>query len=266
MFNVRSISRLLGDAGLGIAGLLLGAGLFLLVTSVVGGDQATASEPIVTLEAATVPPSPATSPSDAVASLLDAEVDSDATQAFTLLSAVDRLSHATPSMWADRNVLGVVEGWSWVDEDALVTRLHLTPGLSLTNGWSPAEAIVTWRTVDEDGWRVSLVDSVIEPAAVDPAGVLDAADAWLSDPARCEGPVVGGRPASSLFAEACEAGGVRIADRPAAVTGQTAADLTLSFGEDVSSWARSVEIEGGRALVVAAVGSEWFVIDVVAAP
>ena len=266
MAKGRGINRVIGDVGLGAFGLFLGAAVFLLYQSTIGGAASdTADEPVLVFEAPAAGPG-AESPEEAVRAFLDAEVDDEADSAFDLLSEGDRLTNGSAEMWASRNPMGDLQSWEWADKGALVTNVALEPGLSRTRGWSPASTTLTWSVVDEDGWRISLAGSVAEPSLANSAAAVGAATAWLNDPARCakaaDPRLVLATP-SSAFDQLCSTGGVLAEDSSTPVAGRVAADLQLAYGPGAAVWARSVRLEGGVELTLVAIGDRWLVVDAV---
>lgn len=242
---------------------MLGAAVFLLFQAATSGTSSA-------VPALTFQPPPAgvgaDSPEQAVQLFLDAEVAGDSTMAFRFLSEADRVANVSPQMWAARSPLGDLRSWSWFDTDSLATTVQLEPGLSLTKGWSPASTSLVWQTVNEDGWRISLVGSVADPVVPDPNAAPDAAQAWLNDASRC---VVPGdarlalAPGSPTFDRLCTSGGVMAIDDSYPVSGRVAAELELAYGPGAGVWARSVPLDGGAELVLVAIGDQWLVIDAV---
>lgn len=252
---------LLADLSLGLIGLAIGAALYIAGSSVLASAEPAESAVVV---APLDPGSPgAASAADAVVDFLDAEVAGNEAAAWSLLSDDDRLAYPSPAIWADRSVLGPVTDWEWLDRSALTTELTLDAGLSLTGGWTPNAVVVTWQTVEQNGHRVTLAASVTESVLIDTGGALAAADAWLIDPDRCAAALPAAlAPTSATFERLCVSGGVSLAES-APVSGQLAVDLSLAYGSGVDRWARSVPLETGESLVVAAIGSDWVVIDAV---
>lgn len=213
----------------------------------------------------------ASTPRGAVQSFLDAEAQGRTGDAFALLSRRDRERYPNEETWSARRTaaLGLVKTWRWADEaseDEPATTLILDAGLSSTNGWSAGEMVVRWHVVDEDGWRVSVTESTVEPVLPSTEGVDAAAEEWLADPDRC-GPMsatvdtIGSPLAGSLLERLCIAGGEANGGASLPVSGRLAADLGLRYGSDASSWARTSSLVDGSHLVLAAVGDTWVVID-----
>lgn len=265
MGSTRPFGRFVGDVGLGAFGLTLGAVCFLLFQATFGG--AAVEGPVdaaVVIEAPDAAGAGAVSPLEAVAGFLGAETAQDAPGAFALLSEADRLDHRSPQIWATRASIGQVHAWEWLDADSLVTSVSLAPSLSLTTGWSPASATISWQVVEEDGWRVSLIATVMVPSIPDPTGAVAATRRWLIDPARCDATADARlvlAPPSSAYERLCSSGGVMASAVASPVTGRAAAHLSLAYGADVSTWARTVPLEGGLDLVLVAFDDRWLVID-----
>jgi len=259
----KGFSRVVGDAGLGAFGLLLGAGLFLLFQTAAGGASDSVAEPALVFDSPAAGPG-AESPAEAVRAFLDAEAADDAVAAFDLLSEADRHTHVSAQMWASRQSLGDITSWNWADTEALTTTVALEPGLSLNKGWTPASTTFRWGTVDENGWRVSLAGSTAEPASPEPDLAINAASAWLNGSSRCSATadqrLVLAAP-SSTFDGLCSTGGVVADDTSSPVVGRVAAELESSYGPGAAVWARSVALENGVELTLVAIGDEWIVID-----
>lgn len=252
---------LLADLSLGLIGLAIGAALYIAGSSVFASAEP--AEPTVVVAPLDAGSPGATSGPEVITRFLDAEVAGDEAAAWSLLSDDDRLAYPSPAIWADRSVLGAVTDWEWLDRSALTTEITLDAGLSLTGGWTPNAVVVTWQTVEQNGHRVTLAASVTEPVLIDTAGALVAADAWLIDADRCADLLPAGlAPASATFERLCEIGGVSLAES-VPVSGQLAVDLSLAYGSGADRWARTVPLETGESLVVAAIGSDWVVIDAV---
>ena len=263
-----TVRRVVRDATLGLAGLLAGAGLFIAGNAVIGSaDELDPSGPVA-LDLVPAPDGPgAASPRAAIETFLDAEATNDVETSFNLLSAADRATYPTVNAWAARraSALGPVLGWAWTDGASATTDIDVEPGLSVTTGWTPSARTITWTTVDEDGWRVSLSESDATSTVAAPEGAAAAAAEWLNDRDRCETNDLEQRPTSALFEQLCHVGGVTRGGESVPVTGALAADLSNTYGADVRLWARTVSVEGGVDLVVAAVGEQWVVIDAVEA-
>ena len=266
MARGKGVGRVAGDLGLGALGLLAGVAAFLLFQATLGGASDAVGEPALAFE---VPPggAGADSPEGAVRLFLDAETGGDGQAAFDVLSEDDRVLNASAPLWMSRRPLGEVQSWDWADAENLVTTIVREPGLSLTRGWSPATSLVSWAVVDENGWRISLAETSVEPVLPDPADATDAAATWLGDSSRCALPgderLVLATP-SSAFDQLCSVGGVLDGGSSAPVGGRVAAELEVSYGPGASSWARTVPLDGGVDLILAAVGDRWVVIDAVA--
>lgn len=265
MARGRWIGRVIGDVGLGAFGLVLGAAVFLLFQSTTGGASDVAAEPALVFDVPAVGPG-AASPEDAVRLFLDAEVADDAAGAFGLLSEADRVANVSAQMWAARNPLGDITGWSWTSSESLVTAIALEPGLSVTRGWFSSSATSTWTVVEQDGWRVSLAGTVSSPDLPNAAAAAVAASDWLSDSSRCAGPqdarLVLATP-TTTFDQLCSTEGVLVGDVTAPVSGRVAAVLERSYGPGAGTWARSAPLASGAQLILVAIGDEWIVIDAI---
>lgn len=274
---------MLADAVLGLVSLAVGIGSVFLYGTVRGGDAEAALvdlQPTVAADELT-PPAPgpgAQSPALAVESFLTAELNGATETAFNLLSAEDRASYPNAEVWAARRAttFGVVLSWSWEgsgpSDPVLATKVRSEPRLSPTTGWTPAETVVAWKLVDEDGWRVSLGDSTKQAVLPPTEGAVLVARQWLQDPARC---APGSPTAVTLGLDTYPGQLGRLCDPVAAplalpdgetsapASGRAAAELATRYGGDASIWARVVPLTGETALLLAAIGDRWVVIDVV---
>ena len=213
----------------------------------------------------------ATTPRLAVQSFLEAEQNGQAGAAFALLSQRDRERYPNEATWSARRTaaLGAVQTWSWTDETSEAqpsTVLKLDAGLTSTSGWSAGEMVVRWHVVDEDGWRVSLTESTVEPVLPSAEGVGAAAEQWLVDPDRCAPAsatveTIGSPLLGSLLEHLCIAGGEADGGASLPVSGRLAADLGLRYGGGASTWARTVSLADGSQLVLAGIGDTRVVID-----
>lgn len=260
-------SRFVGDVVLGAVGLALGAAAFMLFQATVGGaatDQA--AEPVVEVNAPPATGSGATSPEAAIRQFLNAESAALPDEAFELLSRADRQNYSSAQLWAARSPLGEVQSWHWNDLDRPETTIAVEPGLSLTRGWTPASTVIVWSVVNEDGWRVSLSDSIAEAAVPDPATADAAAADWLNNPTRCDelnDPRLSLATPSPSFAQACADGGSIVSDVSAPASGRVAAELSLAYGPAAAAWARVIPIDSGAELTLIPIGQHWFVVDAV---
>lgn len=273
---LHSGSRVVVDALIGLGCLALGVGTYFGVGAIreaVQNDSAR-SEAIEQLMDLSVPASGpgAPSPEVAVERFLDAELAGDANASFALLSAADRSRYPSPNAWSAQRaaVIGPVRAWEWADDTRTTTKVDLEPGLSVTRGWTPAATVIEWAVVDEDGWRVALNETTELPSLL-PGDLADvAAQAWLDDDERCSDNSTttasrsGLATAADSFARVCSSGGVLSGEPSAPVSGQSAASLALSYGDDPSTWARVVPLQGEVDLVLIALGDDWVVVDTIA--
>ncbi len=264
----------LRDGLIGVAAIAFGAASLLAIGEVrlrlADAPEAIGQANVLPLVPAAQGPG-ATTPRLAVQSFLEAERHGLAGDAFALLSHRDRERYPNEATWSARRTaaLGAVQTWSWTDETSeadLSTVLKLDAGLSSTSGWSAGEMVVRWHVVDEDGWRVSLTESTVEPVLPSTEGVAAAADQWLADPDRCAPAsatveTIGSPLVGSLLDRLCIAGGQADGGASLPVSGRLAADLGLRYGSGASTWARTFPVADGSQLVLAAIGDAWVVID-----
>jgi len=209
----------------------------------------------------------ADTPEAAVAQFLDATVAGDSATAHSLLSLGSQSLFATPESWAKQglNLLGEVESWEWNDDSA-TTRIIRTPTVSLVRGIQPGVADVTWSTVDENGWRVELEASVMDPVLPPDDAAVDAARRWLDgcpDPTDSEDEAFLGSDPNALDRACGDTITPGTSSQP--VAGRVAADLMVAFGPTAPELTRAVPIgDSVEVLIIVAPDvDDWIVIDVV---
>ncbi len=263
--------RIVVDAGIAALAMALGIGLAFVVgglsfRSLLPGDPGSTPTQQPAIEFA-APPVPAGEPSGrlAVTAFLEAEQSDDPARSFELLSDQDRLGFGSAAQWAARRdgALGNVQSWEWVDSSSLRTRISLESGLSPNKGWTPAAIYVDWATQEDEGWRVSLADSLKEDVVPDAQEAVETASSWLADPERCARAAtpLSRNKTSPAFAELCLLGGRLAQHSSEPVSGALAADLAITYGGDPSTWARLVPLASGTDVLLVALGNEWIVID-----
>lgn len=278
----------LRDVALAVAGLAAGAGL-VLVPGWLRDDGSNVVLPVPRSESVATEVTPLTtldvvgaeSAVAAVEQFLAAEQAHDLDASFALLSDEDRQDVPNPAAWVAVHadvlppVLSYDVGNVEADPDGVVVTsvVDFEPSLDEVRGLVSGTARVRWHvTEDVSGWRVSLAASTIESIYPDEADAVAAAEQWLEvgpcDPAGAALPNVtflGSR--RDLLRALCERGGsaggeaLRLDDRRAQN------DLTAAFGPGVDRWARIVPVEGAvpARLVLAPVGDDWTVVDVIPA-
>ena len=286
----RRARRVVRDVGLAAAGLGAGAALTLVVPGWLSEDAADVVLPVPRSESVGVDAGQAPTAADvvgagsavaAVERFLAAEQARALETSFELLGDMDRREIPDTATWVavHADVLPPIQSYevgevqSTPDGVAVTSTIEFEPSLDEFRGLTPGTARVAWHvTQDANGWRVSLGRSTFEPVYPDEAQVLPAAQRWLDvapcDPAAAAHPNVtflGSR--RDLLRDLCEqsgsiAGGVsRLDDQ------RVRNDLTAAFGSDVERWARIVTVDGPvpSRLVLAPVGDEWTVVDVIGA-
>ncbi len=214
------------------------------------------------------------SPQKAAVAFAAALESGDLARSFDLLSIADQQRYRTTSKWGQsaRTIFGIVVGQDApaADDDDVVSTLTLQAGLDAIAGLTPPSAVVTWGTVDEDGWRIDLGSTSIEAQLVSDDTTVDGAREWLAAGSACDPEAASDRAAfvgsdARFLQSICEsAGAVSIASDSEPIDPVTAAPLISRFGADADSWARTVEVRSpipGR-LVLAPIGEQWLVIDV----
>jgi hypothetical protein len=221
----------------------------------------------------------AAQPVDALRVFLDGQRDGDLDRAWSVVSERDRRRYPDVVDWQDANgVLPRVLGYTLdaplvAGERAEVGgTVQYEPRLDDIVGVVPARATAAWVVVRErGGWRVSVLDSIVDPVFPPAAGAVDAARAWADARQQCrvaaqwEGGLVGIAPDSDAHGLCAAAGDVQVgAVRPLDDT-VDAEPFLAAFGGDVLGWARVVPVTAPVALdvVLAPIGDRWSVVGVI---
>jgi hypothetical protein len=228
----------------------------------------------------TEPPGPAAaSPSAAVASFLEREIEQDYAGSYGFLSAADRLDAPSRAAWvamhgelprvlASRIGVATERG----DHADVAVALDLEPQLGPVSGLVPARADATFVAVAEDGgWRVAFARTTLVPRYPSDAAAVPAVRDWVLARRRCQ---PAGEYTSGLIGAATRAGSLCRARGAVRVgTPRPLPDSALdqpflaAFGSQVHEWARVVPVGAPRhmAVVVAPVGERWLVVGVLQA-
>ncbi len=246
--------------------------------AVVPAAPATAPDFTPNVTAPATESAPATDPVDAVRRYVDAEMNGDFDEAYSLLSSASQERGGSATDWrADASERPTIVGYE-VDpapaaadssSAALVTgTLDLAPRLDEVAGYVPAHASVEWHVVrEDDGWRVELADTSVRPILPDEDGASATAAEWAAARQRCRpdheyagsllgSPVLGDR--------LCGLDGDVLAGPPEPLGDVLTAQVVAAFGPDATTWARSVALSGAAQLTVvtAPYGDEWVVVGV----
>jgi hypothetical protein len=151
---------------------------------------------------------------------------------------------------------------------ATVTTLtRYRSGLDAVTGLVPAPRRTSWVAVREaDGWAVDVATTTQTSLLPPDADAVPAARAWAADRQAC----APGTPAGSLRGRTdlvqalCGSQGEVTARDVRPLPQVDAAPLQTSFGADVVSWARTVQVDGPVPLraVLAPVDDAWTVVGV----
>lgn len=280
------------DLGLAVVGVAFGVAIAVVPGRLDDGDERTASMPLrdsesvaANMEAvASAPTEPVAGAGSAVAAVeqfLAAEVANDLDASFALLSDQDRRDVPDPGTWVavHAEVLPPIKSYEVLGVEAteggvaVNTAMEFEPSLDDIRGLVPGPATVSWLAVeDQAGWRVSLEGSSVEWRYPPDDGVVPAAAGWLSSGAACE-PRSALPPGTTflgtrrdLLDELCSAGDAVSAGAALELDDPAVDDaLVAAFGPEARTWARAVTVDGdvAAALVLAPVGGQWEVIDVV---
>lgn len=232
---------------------------------------------------------PAPDPATAVGTFVRAEVERDAGQAWSMLSAADRLRYPNPAMWqTEHRQIPQLTGATLTGAATPVTvagtlsaafdlggDVSFVPTLDTTKGLVPARAAATWRVVRENGgWRVSYSESRFSAQYPDDEDATTAATSWARARQQCRptgdeadrtevvGGVVG---ISGLADRLCGTTGDIVANgiaQPIVTTDATA--VIAAFGPGAAEWARVVSLGGPapQRVVLGPLGDRWIAIGV----
>lgn len=282
--------HLLREVALGAAGIAVGLALALVVPGWLDDDPPDVVLPVAQeesvaadlVEPRTVSDVPgAGSATAAVEGFLAAEQAGDLAASFAHLSDEDRRDIPDPATWTavHADLLAPVQGYEIGGVEAaeggvrVASTVRFEPSLDEFRGLVPGTAQVSWLAVeDANGWRISLAGSTLEPVYPGEEAVEPAAERWLAEGAACD-PGAATPPTVSFLGSRrdlvdalCSSGGSGVGpvgrlEDPVART-----DLVAAFGVDAGSWARVVAVDGAvdARLVLAPVGEDWVVVDVIA--
>jgi hypothetical protein len=224
------------------------------------------------------PPAP-TAPAAATAQAaveahLQAEIAGDVERSFATLAEADRARLVDAAGWrAARTRRPRVTGYALQPPDSegnIVTGVDLEPAVDPVLGVVPSRAVITWRTVAEDGgWRVSIEGSTLVPRFPDGAAAAPAALDWVEQRQAC----IADPSAGALLLQPDLAS--QLCQQPGTFRISSTGDLTAladpsgildAYGPDASTWARVVRLTGPATLdvVTAPLGSAWVVIGLTA--
>lgn len=274
----------LRSVGLVISGLMAGMGLAYLLSAV---DLPARSSPAPEAAPATdgyaaPPPAPTPGASDARAAVerfLAAETRHDFAGSYALLSSADRqqISHVDTWIASHPDLLPPIEAFQVEDaivgdgRGEVVTLIDFEPGLNEVTGLTPGRARVTWVTVEaEDGWRLAVTETMIEPLYPPDEEALAAVSTWVTARQDCLTGIEAGEHAGGLLGlppladELCGQNGEKTTSGPTGpLPASDAAQFVAAFGPSFDEWSRVVDVDStDMRVVVAPVGAEWVVIGV----
>lgn len=279
--GLRSVALLVGGVALGL-GVALGA-------NALGDDtgpasfgrpaQPEGSAPLLDparLAEVEGPRARADSPAAAVEAFLAAEQEADYETSFAYLADSVRVEYGSPAAWAadHPDALPPVTGFTIEDGPtgtATVTTLtEYRSSLDSVTGLVPARARTSWVTVQEEGgWAVDVLATTQQALLPPDADAATAVQDWAQRVQSCAVPepelrALRGR--TDLALTLCESTGALTLADATPLAQVDAAPLQKSFGADVVSWARVVELDSPVPLraVVAPVDDTWTVVGVLA--
>lgn len=243
-----------------------------------GGGTESPAPPVASAEpiAADVPARTvrAASPEEAVRGFLTAEQAGDYAASFDFLSDADRGLFGSAAGWvaSHADYVPPVEGFEieGAEGASVVATVRYTPSLDAVIGLVPAAARVTWAVADGEAFGVDLEATTAEAQLPSderaPAAVL----AWAEQRQSCGEPTgewrgdLLGVPA--IADELCDSSGEPTVGAPEFLGPAEGAPFSAAFGDEVSSWARVVTVDGPVPLraVVAPLDDDWVVIGVLA--
>lgn len=229
-------------------------------------------------EDVTDPRERADSPQAAVEAFLTAEQAGDTETSFAYLSDAVRVEYGSAAAWrADHpDALPPVTGFEFDgeptgdgDQVEVPTTTSFESSLDTVVGLVPASALTSWLTVQEEGgWAVDIFATRQQPVLPSDEAAIGAVQTWAEERQRCGEPeqYTGLRGREDLAEALCGTDGSVQAGAVAALQEFDAGPLTGSFGAEVRSWARTVELDGPVPLraAVAPVDDRWLVIGVLA--
>jgi hypothetical protein len=285
---VHVASSALRSAALVLGGIAVGVGAVVGANALTGDDGPTrlgrpalaeGAAPLLDPERLAEVEGPRTrsgSAREAVEAFLAAERAGDHTTSFAHLADSVRVEYGSAQAWAadHPDVLPPVVDFTVEGADpgdgaraAVTTLTRYRSGLDSVTGFVPARARTSWVAVREaEGWAVD-VEATTQTSLLPPdADALTAARTWATDRQAC----APGPPPSSLrgrtdLAQAlCGSQGQLVALDVRPLAQADAPPLQTSFGADVVTWARTVQVDGPVPLraVLAPVDDTWTVVGV----
>lgn len=217
----------------------------------------------------------ATTPQEAVEQFLTAERDGDYATSFGYLADPVRAEYGSAAVWAADHpeALAPVLGFDLDGEPTggdgraeVATLTRYRSSLDAVAGLVPARARTSWVVVEEEGgWAVdasATTQSVLFPP---PEAAVQAVQTWADEAQRCSpDATIGLRGRSELAQRLCGAPGTPEAGDVMPLAQIDAPPLQTSYGADVVSWARTIQVDGPVPLraVVAPLDDAWSVIGV----
>ncbi len=221
----------------------------------------------------TVAPTPAATPTDAVARFLKAESESDHASSFALLSKADRTTYRSPVAWRAAHatifpVIGFEVGAADATRPVVSATLRYRSTINEVVGVVPARAKTTWPVVEEDGgWVVDFSRAEVAAELPPDADAVTAASRWATQRQRCvkadeyRAGLIG---RAALAEQLCRQRGAPSVGPVARLDPSAATPFVSAFGASAPALARTVELLGPvpMTVVLAPVEDRWLVIGV----
>jgi hypothetical protein len=214
----------------------------------------------------------AATPSAAVQSFLQAEIDGRYADSLAILVDDERARLGPSDVWEANHAqlpeyLGfTVDG---VDGARVTTTVTLQPNLDEVTGLTAARQQIVWTAVPQGGgWRVATDSTDVRALYPDAAGASTAAIAWVQARQACQR---GDQYPGNLLGQPEVADALCGSTAAARATATTTLDsypnptvVVSAFGPDAAEWARVVRIAGPASIdvVTAPLGERWVVVGV----
>lgn len=280
----------LRSAGLVMGGIAVGVAVAVGASSLAARDTGPTSlgrsapaegdAPLFNRDAALQADGPRTrteTPQQAVEQFLAAEQERDHDVSFGYLADPVRVEYGSPAAWAADHpeALAPVLGFELDGEPTggggraeVTTLTRYRSSLDAVAGLVPARARTSWVAVEEEGgWAVDASATTQEVLFPPEDSARQAVQTWADAAQRCEPAATSGlRGRSELAEQLCGSTGASTAVTVKPLAQLDAPPLQNSYGAEVVSWARTVQVDGPVPLraVVAPLEDSWRVVGVLA--